>query len=93
MAVLHEERVVMRTLIQHFRRDVLRRAADSRVAENMLIAAVRGKVGSALLNDMTCPFVDEQRRCTYKRRGVGLLTAECTMSIDVFGYDEKCLGQ
>lgn len=96
LAVSQDERAVMRTLMHHFRRDILWRATNSRVAENILLEAVRGKASYALLNDMTCPFVDEQRRCTYRRRKFWSwagLAAECPMSIDLFGYDEKCRGQ
>lgn len=78
-AVSQDKRAVMRTLMHHFRRDVLWRATNSRVAENILLEAVRGRAGGNLLNNMTCPFVDEQRHCP-----------DC---IKLFGLDEKCRGQ
>ena len=98
--VLQDERAVMRMLMCQFWRDVLCHAANSRVAENILLEAVQGRAsGAALLNNITCLFVDEKGCCLPRRKLfwhgymfwiTQLPAAEC---IDLFGLDEMCWGQ
>ena len=56
------KQAAMRTLMLHFRRDLLWRANSSRVAENLLVLAQRKMgVDKPLLPAAECSFLDEQR--------------------------------
>ena len=89
----------MRMLMCQFWRDVFWHAANSQVAENILVEAVQGRAsGAALLNNMTSPFGDEKGCCLPRRKPfwhgymfwlTQLPAAEC---IDLFGLDEMCRG-